>query len=123
MFWLYRNSLKIQGIFLDYGRQFLHEVKSAWAYLFIFFIFLTGFITLIVFQHLAFSSRSANNNNYWDFSNPGVLGVLNILEFIWGLQFLKDACNLEIIQSTSAFQVLLRTGIGPMVLKSGTVPS
>jgi hypothetical protein len=27
------------------------------------------------------------------------------LEFIWGLQFLRDACINQLIQSTSAFRV------------------
>jgi len=48
---------------------------------------------LIVFQQLAFSSKSNKNSNYWDFSNPGFLGILNIIEFIWGFQFLRDAFN------------------------------
>lgn len=93
MFWFYSNSLRIQGIFLDYARQFLHEVKGTFAYIFIFLLFLTGLIALIVFQHVAFSSKSHSNSNFWDFTNPGFLGVLNILEFIWAFQFLRDAFN------------------------------
>ena len=93
MFWFYSTSVRIQGIFLEYARHFLHEVRGTFAYLFIFLIALTGFIALITFQHVAFSSKSNSNNNFWDFTNPGALGILNILEFIWGLQFLRDACK------------------------------
>jgi len=97
MFWFYSNALRIQGIFLDYARIFLHQVSGTFAYIFIFLIFLTGFIALITFQHVAFSSKSNSNSNFWDFTNPGLLGVFNILEFIWGFQFLRDACNIKSI--------------------------
>jgi hypothetical protein len=112
MFWFYSTSLRVQGIFLEYARYFLHEVKGTFVYLLIFLICLAGFIALITFQHVAFSSRSNKNTNFWDFTNPGVLGILNILEFIWGLQFLRDACKNHLIKSTSAFLELLLAGIG-----------
>jgi hypothetical protein len=120
MFWFYSNSLRIQGIFLDYARQFLHEVKGTFAYIFIFLLFLTGLIALIVFQHVAFSSKSHSNSNFWDFTNPGFLGVLNILEFIWAFQFLRDACKSYTIQSIFVSQEQPPTGIGAMDLKYGT---
>jgi len=104
MFCFYSQSLRVQGIFLEYARYFLHEVKGTFVYLLIFLICLTGFIALITFQHVAFSSKSNSNTNFWDFTNPGVLGILNILEFIWGLQFLRDACKNHLIKSISAFQ-------------------
>lgn len=59
--------------------------------LFLFFTFLL--VLLVVFQHVAFSCRGTNNNNFYDWTNPGLLGVLNFIEFIWGLQFLRDAFN------------------------------
>ncbi len=95
MFWFYSNALRIQSIFLDYARLFLHEVRGTFAYIFIFLIFLTGFIALITFQHVAFSSKSNRNTNFWDLTNPGLLGIFNILEFIWGFQFLRDACTIN----------------------------
>jgi hypothetical protein len=94
MFCYYSTSLRIQGIFLEYARYFLHEVRGTFVYLVIFLICLAGFIALITFQHVAFSSKSNSNTNFWDFTNPGVLGIFNILEFIWGLQFLRDACKI-----------------------------
>jgi len=93
MGFVYSNQLRLQGIFLDYSRRFLHEVSSTLFYIPIFIIFKIGLFALFIFQHCAFSSSHHSNNNFFDFSNPGFLGVLNILELIWGLRFLRDACN------------------------------
>lgn len=93
MFWFYSNELRLQGIFLDYARTFLHDCTGTFAYIPLFLVLMAAFVALIVFQHLAFSSKNNKNNDYWDFTNPGVLGILNILEFIWGFQFLRDACT------------------------------
>jgi hypothetical protein len=112
MFWFYSNEVRLQGIFLDYAVRFLHECTSTFLYIPIFFLFLVGFFALIIFQQLAFSSKGNNNTNYWDFSNPGVLAIFNIIEFIWGLQFLRDACIYVVIQSISAFLDALSTGTG-----------
>lgn len=60
----------------------------------------SGLLALIWFQNIAFQSRFSTNNNSWDISNSGVLSVLNIIELIWGLQFLMDACNLIFILVT-----------------------
>ena len=112
MFWFYSNALHIQAIFLEYARYFLHEVRGTFVYIFIYLILLFGLIALITFQHVAFSSKSINNTNFWDFTNPGLLGVFNILEFIWGFQFLRDACKIITIQSISVFQELPQIFIG-----------
>ena len=112
MFWFYSNALHIQAIFLEYARYFLHEVRGTFVYIFIYLILLFGLIALITFQHVAFSSKSSNNTNFWDFTNPGLLGVFNILEFIWGFQFLRDACKIINIQSISVFQELPQIFIG-----------
>ena len=122
MFFFYSNALRIQSIFLDYARFFLHEIRGTFAYIFIYLICLAGFIALITFQHVAFSSKSNRNNNFWDLTNPGLLGIFNILEFIWGLQFLRDACKINTIQSTSVFLEQLPTGTGILTLP-GTILS
>ena len=51
-----------------------------------------GLIALIFFQQIAFSLRGTKNNNLFDLSNPGVFGIFNIIELIWGIRFLKDSC-------------------------------
>jgi hypothetical protein len=97
MFWFYSNELRLQGIFLDYACRFLHDASGTFAYIPLFLLLTAGLIALFVFQHLAFSSKGTKNSNYWDFSNPGFLGILNIIEFIWGFQFLRDACTSSLI--------------------------
>ena len=46
-----------------------------------------------MWQHAAFISAYATQD---DPLNPGFMGVLNIIEFIWGLQFLRDSCKFPI---------------------------
>lgn len=94
---LYRNSLKLQGIFLDYSRRFLVEKIWVFAYIPIFMILTALAFALFIFQHSAFSAKSHANSNFYDFSNPGFLGWLNIIEFLWILQFFRDACNSSLI--------------------------
>jgi len=101
MFCFYSAQLRLQGIFLEYARRFLHDWMAVYAYIPLFMLFLAGLIALFMFQHLAFSSKGVSNSDLWDFSNPGVLGVLNIIEFIWAFQFLRDACILSSTQLTS----------------------
>ena len=61
-----------------------------------------GLVALIVWQHCCFSSQFASNRNFFDFNNTGFWEILNILEFIWAFQFLRDACTFLVIQLTSA---------------------
>ena len=61
----------------------------------LFLVLLWGLCVLFLFQHLGFSNVSHYNNNFFNFANPGILGILNIIEFLWGLQFLRDACKYE----------------------------
>ena len=75
-------------------------------------LMMAGLICLFMFQHIAFSTRLTNNTDFWNFSAPGALGVFNILEFIWAFQFLRDACNSILIQSTSVLLVAPLTGTG-----------
>ena len=93
----YSNELKFQGLFLNYAKRFLSEKPDTFAYIPVFMLLTLGLFALIVWQHCCFSSRFATNNNFWDFNNTGVWEILNILEFIWGLQFLRDACTFILI--------------------------
>ncbi|MCB0368407.1 MAG: hypothetical protein KDD45_02950 [Bdellovibrionales bacterium] len=93
MGWVYRNEVRLQGMFLEWARMFLHDWIAVYAYIPLFMLLMAGLIALTMFQHLAFSSHYSYGTDLWNFTNPGVLGVLNILEFIWAFQFLRDACN------------------------------
>jgi hypothetical protein len=103
MCFVYKGEIALQGIFLEYAKTFLHDWSGVYAYIPLFILLEAGFIALFMFQHLAFSSSQGTyNSDFWNFTNPGVLGIFNILEFIWGFQFLRDACTHSSTQSTSA---------------------
>jgi hypothetical protein len=62
-------------------------------YIPLFIILTIGLIALFLFQHAAFSSRHPSSNNFFDFISSGLLCWLNLIELIWGLQFLRDTCS------------------------------
>lgn len=90
----WNNERKFQGLMLDYGKRFLSERPISFFYIPVFILFAIGLIALIVWQHCCFSSVFASNNNFFNFNNSGFWEILNILELIWGLRFLRDACTL-----------------------------
>lgn len=93
MLCLYANQIKLQGLFLDYAGRFLNKNPATIVYLPIYLIFMTGLVALIVWQHCCYSSQFASSRNFFNFNNTGVWQILNILEFIWGAQFLRDSFN------------------------------
>ena len=95
---MFRNELKFQGLMLQYGTQFLMEKPINFIYIPIFLLLTAGLFALIMFQHISFSYLISWNNNLFDLSNPGIWGILNIIELLWGLRFLKDACKCQNIQ-------------------------
>ena len=109
-FWA--NERKFQGLILDYGKKFLTERPLTFFYIPVFILLAIGLIALIVWQHSCFASVFHSNNNFFDFNNTGFWEILNILELIWGLSFLRDACTYISIQSTSAFQETQPIGTG-----------
>jgi hypothetical protein len=54
---------------------------------------MAGLVALTVWQHCCFTSQSSWSRNIYNFNNSGVWEILNILEFIWGAQFLRDSYN------------------------------
>ena len=90
-FWA--NERKFQGILLDYGKKFLTERPLTFFYIPVFILLAIGLVALIVWQHSCFASVFHSNNNFFDFNNTGFWEILNILELIWGLSFLRDAFN------------------------------
>lgn len=79
---------------LDYGKKFLTERPHSFFYIPFFILLAIGLFALIVWQHCCFSSVFHGNNNFFNFNNTGIWEILNILELIWGLGFLRDACNI-----------------------------
>lgn len=93
MLFLYSNEVRLHGLFLDYAVRFLDSNPVNLLYLPVFAVLMLGLVALTVWQHCCFSSRFAYSNNFFSFNNSGAWEVLNIIEFIWGAQFLRDAYN------------------------------
>lgn len=94
MLCIYSNEIKFQGYMLEYATKFLNENPQVFLYIpvFLFFHFLLA--VLIVWQHSCFASTFKGSNNFWNFASSGFWDILNILEYLWGLQFLRDACTI-----------------------------
>lgn len=90
---LYSQELTFQGLLLRSASSYLslHSHNYLMIPLFLFLTILTA--ALFMFQHIAFSLLQTSNNNLFDFFNPGVLGYLNFIEFLWALRFLQDSCK------------------------------
>ncbi len=110
MLCMYSSEVKFQGIMLEYSVRFLNENPCTFTYVPLYLLFTAGLFALIFWQQACFSSWWGK---YIGFGTGGVWGVLNVLELIWGLQFLRDSCKFILIQSISAFQELPLTGTGP----------
>ena len=109
---MYSSEVKFQGLMLDYAVRFLNENPCTFAYIPLYLLFTMGLWVLLRWQQACFNSWYDKGIGYGPWVS-GFWGVLNILEFIWGFQFLRDSCNCVLIQSTSAFPELPLTGTGP----------
>ena len=103
MLCIYRRRIKITGVFLDYASQFLALKPINLVFIPIFIILLAGLIILCLFEYLAFSSKaepySKEGDIYLQLTRNPILTILVIIQFIWGIQFLKDSCKFIFIQS------------------------
>lgn len=97
MLCLYRRRIKITGVLLNYAAVFLSQKPINFIFIPIFLLLTVGLIILCLFQYLAYSSNSEpvkrDNDIYLHSQINPALTILNIIEFIWGMQFLKDSCN------------------------------
>lgn len=97
MLCMYSNEVKFQGYMLEYSVKFLNDNPHTFVYLPIFMLFHVGLAALILWQHCCFTSYFMGSANYWKLTSSGILDIVNIIEYIWGLQFLRDACNFFLI--------------------------
>jgi len=93
MLCVYSNEIKFQGYMLEYAVRFLNENPQVFLYIPVFLLFHFGLAALIIWQHSCFASSMSNGSKFWNFSSSGWLDILNVLEYLWGLQFLRDACK------------------------------
>lgn len=116
MLCMYSNEIKFQGYMLEYAVKFLNQNPHTFVYIPVFILLHAGLVALILWQHSCFSSYFMGSANFWKLSSSGILDILNILEYIWGLQFLRDSCNNFVIQTIFVFPETLLIGIGPETL-------
>lgn len=94
---LYKRRIKITGVFLSYAARFLAQKPVNFIFIPIFILLILGLIVLCLFQYLAFSSnadpKAREGDIYLQLTQNPILTVLTIIEFIWGIQFLKDSCK------------------------------
>lgn len=97
----YRLRNKLINIFLDWSTHFLKDHMLYYLYPFIFIALTVGLIVLCMFQHLAYLSNAdpthQDGDIYLNLSTNTPLFILNLIEFVWGLQFLKDSCKFTAI--------------------------
>lgn len=103
-----RSSLRIHGIFLNYSTQFLKDRPITLLYIPLFLAFLVSFIIIIVLEFSSFWTTGDLNFSPSEglFHKPVGVGpivftVLLAIQTIWGLVFLKVACNYVLIQLIS----------------------
>jgi hypothetical protein len=91
------RELNLAGIFLEHGNTFLKTDPFVWAYIPLFLLLTAGLIVLVVWQYIAFGTAFdttySQGDLYRSSSHSIILQILNAVELIWGLQFLRDACN------------------------------
>jgi hypothetical protein len=98
-----QKDIKLTIDFLTEGSQCFWEFPSLGLISFVFVVLLLGLTALCGFQVLAYWSSSdmqLNQSSVYYRPNGGfavLMTVLNVIEFIWGLSFLKEACNVLIM--------------------------
>lgn len=112
----YSNEVKFQGYMLEYASKFLNQNPHAFLYIPVFILFHVGLVALILWQHSCFSSYYMGSRNFFKLTSSGFFDILNILEYLWGLQFLRDACKLFILtKTTSVSRETPWSGIGQRI--------
>lgn len=118
-----QSSLRIHGIFLTYSTHFIRDRPLTLLYIPLFLLFLIAFIIMIVLEFSSFwttgdLSFSSNEGLFHKPVGVGpiVLSVFVGIQAVWGLVFLKMACNYMLIKSISACQV--RQCCGTIILSN-----
>ena len=91
----FHGELSWNGVMMDYGSKILPEKAG-----FILFILKHYASLTIIFAKFAIQSYAFSHSNsliFWWMDAPllAPLPILNIVEYLWNLQFLKDTRNFE----------------------------
>ena len=113
-YFCHRREISLAGIFMYYANVFLKENFSLFLYIPLFLIWSFGLVVLCVWQYVAFGTMSSPTwtaGDVYKRSYQNVfLQVLNLIEFIWGIQFIRDSCTCLITQSTTSSQEVRWSG-------------
>ena len=108
MTFIYRRHLKLCGVLIKYATRFLADSFCVYFYLPLFLLATLVLLLLFLWQYVAFSTANppyrVADDIYWRASGNTFLQVLNVLELIWGLQFLRDSCNRLLTKSISSYR-------------------
>lgn len=100
-----RNSVRMNGVWMAKAAQMLASAKcGTFFYIPLFIAFLTGFIFLIIMEFRSYWTGGSlyfdrADSIFWEFHSvaPTVLCSFLIIQVIWGLSFLKEACTFCLI--------------------------
>jgi hypothetical protein len=97
LLWIQDREIELASIFLVHSNTFLKDKYVLFAYIPLFMLFSFGLFVLCVWQYIAFGSvRDPNwtaSQVYKQISQNTFLQVLNFIEFVWGIQFIRDSFN------------------------------
>lgn len=96
----HRSSIKICGAFLAESTRFVKDNPCVLVYIPIFILLLAGFLVMMLQEYRSFMTSGtatfdASSSLYYLSTGTGqtILTVLLVIQFIWGLSFLKEACK------------------------------
>ena len=93
----YKKQIELGSILIHHSNTFLRESYPIFLYIPLFLIATIAFLILIVWQFIAFGTAYKPtfeaSNIYYHSTHNWFLQVLNVIELIWGIQFLRDSCK------------------------------
>lgn len=96
LYWM-RKEIRLCTIFIQNAAQFLGQSPFVFAYIPMYIFLSLLLIVLFTFQYMAFSSINPlvkdPNDIFWQTSAWNFWNVLNILQMVWGISFLRDSCK------------------------------
>lgn len=99
----YRRDIDLGSILVHHSNNFLKESYLVYFYIPLFLVFTILFLILIIWQFIAFGTANyptfERNTIYYHSGHNIFLQILNVIELLWGLQFLRDACNFLLLFS------------------------
>lgn len=93
------------------ANQILKERFLNFFYIPVFLILSFGLVVLCVWQYIAFGTINSPylfaGDLYYTSGQNMFLQILNVIEFVWGIQFLRDTCKKYNIKSTTLYLAIL----------------